>query len=87
MTANQVRCAAANTPLVSTLPECCAHALVAGQPQVIIAAEIKQLAAVDLEITALCRSDDAPPPVKARRLACSQKFVDIAEIGQCKFCV
>lgn len=64
MAANQVGCAATNTPLFSTDLECLANSLIVGQAQVIVAAKVEQSPAIDHKFAPLRRFDQSPGTIQ-----------------------
>jgi hypothetical protein len=82
MATYEMRSAAADTPLLRTVLKCLANALIAGQAQIVIAAEIKQGTAINFQFTPLGRGNNTSPPIQACCLTYPQAFFDIAEIGQ-----
>ena len=82
MPANQVSCTAAGAPVVDPLFKCSAYASVAGESQIVVAAEVQQLAPVYLQRVALGAFDNSPVPIAVLPLALPKALLHIAETGQ-----
>ena len=82
MSAYQMGCPAAGAPVIDPLFECSAHACVAGKSQVIVAAEVQQLAPIYLQRAALGAFYNTPPPIAVLPLALLKALFDVAKTGQ-----